>query len=233
MSALHASNRVFHLLGPCWSRTFRCVWMFEELGIPYTLVQEALPVSKLARKYSPTGKVPILLEFTSPADDTQPDLTLSESVAINTYLGDCYPESNLVPRPGTRDRALYDQYVCCILSELDSQGLWIHRKHQAMGQYFGYIPDAVSHAQHQFQRFNQQMVSVLKNGGPFLLGNQFTAADVLYVHCLDWSKSIGWLSDLDNGAAETVELYRNVCHARKAFQQASNIRKESKASHKL
>jgi glutathione S-transferase len=189
MSSSTFVTRSLHLMGPAWTRTFRCLWMLEELGVPYEHV-DAQPVSRRVKKFNPSGKVPVLLEYEdrsiSTSNNDQPSFVLTESVAINTYLGDCYDVHKLalVPAVGTRERAIYDATVCSILSELDAQSLWIHRKHEGMGQYFGYIPDAVEHAAQHFQRMNGQVAQqVVTSGGPYLLGAKFTAADILYVHC--------------------------------------------------
>ena len=56
-----------------------------------------------------------------------------ESAAISTYLGDKFRDvADLVPTPGTQARGRYEQTVMCIQSELDSQALWLHRKHAAL-----------------------------------------------------------------------------------------------------
>ena len=95
------------------------------------------------------------------------------------------------------------------------QGLWIHRKHEAMKQFFGHIPEAVQHAQQHF--YNTLNILLLRlreaqnafrttafvrhqNGwclwckaGDYLLGH-FSAVDILLVHCLSlriYSSSYG------------------------------------------
>ena len=44
---------------------------------------------------------------------------------------------------------------------------------------------------------------------PYLLGEHFTAADILYVHCLDWAESIGWYEgikmDKENNSMQEVD----------------------------
>lgn len=221
------------LLGPAWTRAFRCVWMLEELHLKnYTVDDSAMPVSTRVRQFVSTGKVPVLLEFddasaAADADTTatvQPSFVLSESSAINTYLADTYGEpgsARLVPPAGTRDRARYDEAVSCIVTELDAQGLWIHRKHETMAKQCGAIPDAVAHARTQFDRVNQHLAGQLK---PYLLGEGFSAADILYVHCLDWSKGIGWHADWP----PSVVSYRQLCHDRPAYQRAVVLRDTNK-----
>jgi glutathione S-transferase len=115
------------LVGATAFRSFRNVWMLEELGVAYEHTV-ARPRSAEASAANPFGKIPSL---------TDGDFTMYESAAINTYLGDKFraggqageggcPE--LVPPPGTAARGRYEQTTMCIMTELDAQGLWIHRK---------------------------------------------------------------------------------------------------------
>ena len=209
--------------------------MMEELGLSSSYqVAESMPTSRKVRRFVSTGKVPVLLEYdddrNSTSDETPPSFILYESSAINTYLADRFPQHSLVPpRSNLQQRALYDQIVSCITTELDSQGLWIHRKHEAMAQYFGAIPEAVAHARDQFDRINTHLAASLllqhedhhrQEQPRYLLGNEFTAADILYVHCLDWAKGIGWHTNWPKG----LDDYRKRCQARPAYQRAKTMR---------
>ena len=230
-AAASSVGRHLVLLGPAWTRAFRCVWMMEELGLKnYQVNSKAMPVSKVVRQHVSTGKVPVLLEFDdnnkaimSPEEgkdelNCPPSFVLSESSAINTYLCDQYGgvELNLIPPAGTRERAKYDETVSCITTELDCQGLWLHRKHKED------IPEVVPAARKQFERINRHLARQLN---PYLLGRHFTAADVLYVHCLDWSKGIGWHDQWPDHLKE----YRTLCQQRPAYQRAKLQRDAEKA----
>jgi glutathione S-transferase len=234
----------YTLLGPAWTRAFRCVWMLEEINASYELDETATPQSDRVRALVLPGKVPILIDHggchyddvddpsgsnATPANRSrQPQqqqqeeepFVLYESTAINTYLGE---GTSLVPTAAggnghRQQRARYHQTVDCINTELDAQGLWLHRKHAAMGHVFGDLPAAViTTARHQFIRMNTQIATQLS---PYLLGDTFTAADILYVHCLDWSKSIGWHDEWPVG----VDVYRRLCQSRPAYQRAKRVR---------
>ena len=61
----------------------------------------------------------------------------------------------LVPPPATPQRAKYDSLVAFVISEIDSQSLWIHRKHSpaaggGLSNVFGEAPAAVDEARRQF-----------------------------------------------------------------------------------
>ena len=249
------------LLGFVQSRAFRCLWMLEELGLPYQFIY-AKPQSARVVQYNPLGKVPVLVikqphqqQNTQDIDDTddhnndkiknEDDFVLYESGAIVTYLGDKYrhhtpPLQNkngnsinkininshnsnnitLVPVAGTKERGLYDQTLSVLQTELDAQGLWIHRKHEAMGEYFTYIPAAVTHARKYFHKTNRMLGQQLqKSAGPYLLGTQFTAVDIVYIQCLQWSTSIGWDDQWKD--EPRMQHYVHLCQSRPAYQHVA------------
>jgi len=198
--------------------------MLEELGIPYQYVP-AMPQSEEAKQHNPLGKIPILVE--------EDGFTLFETTAIINYLGDKHRSGDkrnavdaLIPPPGTKERGLYEQTMSVLATELDTQGLWIHRKHEAMGEFFGHIPEAVEHARKYFNKTNRMLIQQLKDKRAesgeterpsYLLGSNFTAADIVYVHCLDWSKMIGWDAKWKEDIALTD--YVKACKSREAFSR--------------
>lgn len=216
------ANKVFKLIGPAWTRNFRCIWMMEELGLPYTLVQD-MPRSDAVSRVNASGKVPILLEYDS-NESTEPSFTLTESMAINNYLADTYDKEGgsgrppLIPPPCTRERAKYDETVSFILTELDAQALWIHRKHTSLKKVYGDIPQAAEKAREQFERMNPLLAQQCR---PYLMGANFGAADMIYIYCLDWAMAEGW------NLPESQSAYIELCRSRPAYQRANELRKAS------
>merc|ERR1719378_1102697 len=79
------------LFGFGMSRSFRVLWMLEELGtatVPYRYFP-VMPQSKEVLRHNPLGKVPILVDRAE-EDDDDDGFALYETVAIMNYLGDKY-----------------------------------------------------------------------------------------------------------------------------------------------
>ena len=218
--AAHAAKHQLTLIGHGAFRPFRNVWMLEELGVPYEHV-EARPHSAEASARHPMGKIPSLIDG---------DLvTMYESAAINTYLGDRFrghpgaPE--LVPPAGSPLRGRYEMLTHFISAEIDAQALWIHRKHGALGHVFGDIPEAVVAAKVQFDRAMGTVTGELgRSGGEYLLGGSFSAADILLVHCVNWAQSIGWIPkerSAPPGEDAVPFDYLERCWARPAYLRAA------------
>ncbi len=162
------------------TRSTRVAWMLEELELDYRFVLVDLPAgqhrSAAYRRIHPDGRVPVLEEE---------GFLLSESVAICTWLGDRNPEAGLVPRCGTRERADYDRWACFILSELE-QPLWSLAKHRfALPEEYR-LEGMERTARWEFERALKALEAGL-NGHPCLVGETFTAADILASLTLNWA----------------------------------------------
>ena len=90
------------------SRSQRVLWLLEELGLPYEIVQyERDPKTMLApaslRRVHPLGKSPVVTD----GDGT----TIAESGAIIEYLTERYGNGRLVPAAGTLERLRYRYWL--------------------------------------------------------------------------------------------------------------------------
>ena len=242
-------------------RPFRNIWLLEELGLPYKHVV-CKPWSRVARGLHPMGKVPALLveSYCLDAKDDNEEkredkFVVLESAAINTFLGDLarelscnntnelqnMPNSNkmLVPPPGTLLRAKYDSLTMFVMTEIDSQSLWIHRKHEALSSVFGEAPVAVTEAKRQFDNALDVMAGQVDEEGRYLLPTGFSAVDIIFANCCFWAQQIGWLARNSgtNNSDETdtsvvpkplapkLESYLKQCRSRPAFVKANELRK--------
>jgi len=170
------------LYGMFPTRAIRGLWALEEAEADYEFVPVDLSKgdhkSEEYLKIHPGGKVPALQDG---------NLVLFESGAICTYIGDKYPEKNLLPKPGTPQRALYDQWLFFALTELE-QPLWTITKHSYVLPKEMRIPDIFKVAQYEFGL----VAKVLDKGlgdNEFIMGETFTMADILLGQTLFWAKS--------------------------------------------
>ncbi len=169
------------IYGTVRSRAFRCLWTAEELELPYELVHVDFAGGEHRKepylKLQPLGKVPTLVDG---------DFVLFESAAICTYLADSRPERGLVPEPRSAERALYDQWVSFVLTELE-QPLWTLGKHTFALPEKLRVHQVVPVAREEFKRPAEVLARRLE-GSEFLLGDRFSVADILAVHTLNWAK---------------------------------------------
>ena len=160
----------------------RAHWMAHELGLDYEprLIGSRTGETQTDafRTLNPKGKIPVL------EDD---DLVLTESVAIVTYLGDTYGgDSGLIPAANTIERARYNEWCAFVQMELDAHTLYILRKHRDLAEQYGEAPAAVATAIEGFQMQVQVADAALK-GKDYLVGNRFTAADIILTTTLKWA----------------------------------------------
>lgn len=189
------------------TRGTRVTWMLEELGAPYEY--ELVPfgdngfASATFLQVNPGGKVPALQDGS---------LTLTESAAIVAYLGDKFPAPGLVPPAGTPERGRYDQWCYFVLSELE-QPLWTKGKHRFILPKDLRVPAIVETATWEFQK----ALEILSQGlgdKPFILGDDFTAADILIGHTLIWAEQAKQSIDPQN-----VRDYAGRLRAREACKR--------------
>jgi len=104
---------MLRLYGTPQTRTFRPLWMLEELGVPYELVKTDFANGDTRTPgflaINPNGHVPALVDG---------ELALFESMAINLYLAETYGQGTLWPEaPADRARAL--QWSFWVMSECE------------------------------------------------------------------------------------------------------------------
>lgn len=184
------------------TRARRALWMLEELGVPFERISIDIrdPASRSEagfRRVSPMGKVPALEDGAT---------RLWDSGAICAYLADQYPQAGLAPAIGHADRGAYLQWLMYTNAVIEP----------AMGEKYAGLPAKPS--QYGWGSW-EQMLQVFRDGlqrGPWILGSQFTAADVLL------GTSAGFLRDfrmLENDPV--LFAYVDRCAARPAYQRAA------------
>ncbi|MBL4849189.1 MAG: glutathione S-transferase [Planctomycetes bacterium] len=161
------------------TRAGRVRWLLEELATPYELVAVDREGGECDgseyRAIHPLGKVPAI------ADGEQ---VVFESAAICLHLADRFPEKNLAPALGTPERGLYYQWIVYGVATVEPA---------AMATFFAADDEAKATAAAALGEVVGVVGQAIERGGPFLLGEQFSAADVLVGSGLLWGRDMGWL----------------------------------------
>jgi len=166
------------------SRTIRPHWMLLELGLDYETVA-VLPRSEGMNdpeflRLNPRKKIPFLEDG---------DLRIGESGAIVLHLADAYRDHGVfAPEPGTSERALFHELAFFILTELDATTLYVLRRHEGLPDEYGEAPVACDAARAYFLRQVAEMERRLADGRPHLMGEDFSAVDILLASCLAWAQ---------------------------------------------
>ena len=159
--------------------------MLAELEIEYE-TRGILPRTEgmddpVFKQLNQRGKVPVF---------QQGDMVIGESGAIVFYLADRYRDRcSLAPERGTTERAIFDDLCLFSLMELDGP-LYVIRRHGGLPDVYGESEVAVRAAGEYFLRQIEVMDRRLSDGRPFLLGESFSAADLLLATCLAWGQIV-------------------------------------------
>jgi len=155
------------------SRSSVVLWMLEELGEPYDI--KLLSLSKGDNKtpdylaLNPMGKVPTLVHKGT---------AISELAAICTYLADEFPERKLNVPVGTPRRGVYLKWLFfgpgCLEPAVTDRAF--PRKEEARRSALGYG---------DFETTMDVLAKAVEKG-PWLMGEQFTAADVVIGTNIRW-----------------------------------------------
>lgn len=153
-------------------------WMMEEVGQPYgTVWLNFGPEMKSAdyRAVNPMGKVPALQHG---------DVVVTEAAAICAYLADAFPQAGLAPAPTSPQRAAYLRWLFFAAGPLEQAvtakalGWQVPPGREGMVG-FGCYDDTLNALETALQP------------GPFICGEQFTAADVYVGSSLAWGLMFG------------------------------------------
>ena len=195
------------------ARTLRAHWALLELGLPYDIEPVVPRTSSMDGEaflaVSPDKKVPVLQDGT---------LTIAESPAIVLYLCERYATDamRLFPKT-TAERARLFEWVSYISMELDATTLYVLRRHLDLADTYGDAPAAVQSARAYFARMVGRAARTFADGRPYLLGDQFSAVDILLVSCFGAADRFG--AELPD---ELTDYRAHVC-ARRAYQSAMKV----------
>lgn len=168
------------------SRSIRPRWLLEELGVPYELV--TLDMSKQEHKapdylkIHPHGALPALVDG---------DLALMESAAICAYLADKYPEKRLAPRVGSPARGPYYQWIVYTIATMEPPLIDVFMNTVRLPEAER-SPAKVEAGRVAWKKVAEVLSGALQ-GKQYLLGNEFSTADVMVGSTLAWGQFLGLL----------------------------------------
>ena len=191
------------------TRASRARWMLEEIGEPYELVRLDLSKGEHKKpeylKIHPHGAVPALVDG---------EVAMFESAAICAYLADKFPAKGFAPPPASAPRAHYYQWLVYSMATMEPPVLKVFL-HTRMLPEAKRSAEAVEEGKAQWRDVARVLEHAL-DGKQFLLGDPFTAADVMVASIAGWSGSMGLLEGFP-----VLQGYSKRLASRPAFQRAN------------
>ena len=183
------------------TRASRALWLLEELGQPFELIEIDIrdPGAKedpAFRQASPMGKVPALSDG---------EVRMADSAAIGIYLADRYPQAGLAPAIDHPNRGRYLYWMTFTPGVIEP----------AMSEKFNGLE--ANPSQSGWGSFDL-MIRTLEAGlkpGPYLLGDKFSAADILVGSSVEFMRRFEILPD-----SNVLTAYADRCVNRPAYARA-------------
>ncbi len=157
------------------TRSSRLIWLLEELGQPYEIEYVTIRRGDGSgepdpKNPNPDGKVPTLLHD---------GRLVMESAAICLYLTDAFPQAGLGPLPGDPLRADYLTWLFYYAGEVEP----------ALISKFTGQTDKDERLAGNYDKMVARFLGALAKG-PYMLGETFSAADVLYGSIVQWGSGM-------------------------------------------
>ena len=156
------------------TRSVRPRWLLEELGTPYSLRLIDLFGGE-RNPVHPLGSVPAV------RIDGE---TQIESGAICHWLADSFPEKDLAPASTDPRRASYEQWMFFVPGTLEPPAFDILMHTQILPEKKR-VEAIVPYATGRYHSVLKMLAKELDHDG-YLMGEQFTAADIMMTTTLSW-----------------------------------------------
>ena len=198
------------LYGTSRSRSARCLWALEELGVKYEHVPIAPSEGKSADnlKRNPNGHVPVL------EDD---GVVLWESMAINLYLAEKYGKNSLWPAEPATHADIY-KWSFWAMTEVEPHLLTILRN-RVMNAPEQRDEKAALAAVEALKAPLNVLEESLK-GREYLLGKNFTIADLNVAAVMSWAP----MMKLDFSSTPNVQAWLQRCLGREANKKVRGLK---------
>jgi len=189
-----------------WVRDLRGLWAAEECAIPYKI--HWLDTAKSEQRepaytaVNPFGIIPAM---------TDGEFKLFESGAVVAYI--CDKAGKHIPGPRTKERALYDQWCFAALNTVEPQ-VFQHMIAVVLNKDAAWSKERAPQLRENASLRLASLDAVLKDRA-YLLGSDFSGADILMAHVLNFVADPALLD-----AAPHVKAYHARMKARPAYARA-------------
>lgn len=178
-------------------------WMLEEVGAPYkseVLDYASSMKGEAYRAINPMMKVPAIVHN---------GRVVTECAAICAYLADVFPEAGLSPRED--EKADYYRWLFFAAGPVE---------HAVTNKAAGFEPSEERSRMFGYGNYDLAVNTLAAHfeGGDFVCGSRFTAADVYVGSQVLWGVQFGTLPKLDSFVA-----YADRLSARDAYRRAKEI----------
>ena len=195
---------MLQLYGNPRSRAMRCMWMLEEIGEPYQLIEKSTRADDLQTanylRLNPNARIPTLVDG---------DVVLWESMAINIYLAQKYEGPMHFASP--KVLGLAAQWSFWAMLEMEDLLLDL-LQHRALLPEFVRDP-SYAERDELLLRKPLGILNTALAGREFLVGDSFTVADLNVASILAWGK----MARLGLSAHREVARWLDDCLARPAY----------------
>jgi glutathione S-transferase len=157
--------------------------LLEEVGAEYRLHRVVREEGKVEpaefRRLSPHGRVPTVV--------LDGGLVMYESAAIVMHLSDLYPEAGVAPAPGTPERALWYRWLTYLTNTVQATFMiFIYpERYTAEGADAEPVKER---AEASLVRMRDFLEGELAAGGPYVLGERFSSADLYLWMLTRWGR---------------------------------------------
>jgi len=196
-----------------FSRAAGVVWALEELGQPYELkfvdIMKGAHKTPEFLKLNPMGKLPAL---------TDGDAVITEGAAINLYLADRYALGKLAPALDDPRRGTYLRWSLFAPSVIEPGSM-------ARAQNWDFKPSQAGWGDYD------AMIAAINGAvakGPFLLGEMFSMADVVFGGTVRYMTMFGMMKPTPEITAYLAQI-----NARPALKRADEKNQAVMKEHDL
>lgn len=157
--------------------------MLREIGVDFELrfIDRAKDAHKQAEylQFNPSGRIPVLIDG---------DLVLFETVAIALHLADKFPQAGLAPAFGTNDRAEFYKWMVHLTNTPQAEyRAWFYPHEHVSDE--AAAPTVKKAAELRLYRMFD-IISEQLGDKPWLLGDRFSAADLLLFMLIRWGRGM-------------------------------------------